>query len=126
MTAPDPLAPKIEQAIDALLRAIIAAEGQGTAGGEGTHLSLIAIEIEEGAVTAANLDEIIANPVGAGCRGEIAALGSLLFDTVGTPDTMAAVVNRVAGLDGSNSARRAAILDEVWRQVASEGDAGWG
>ncbi len=43
-----------------------------------------------------------------------------------TPDTMATVVDRVAGLTQANSERRGAILDEVWRQVASEGDAGWG
>ncbi len=105
MIAPDPLASKIEQAIDALLRAIIATEGLGTAGSLGAHLSLIAIE--EGAVTAENLDKIIANPVGAACRSEIAALGSLLFDTVGTLDTMAAVVDRVVGLDqtGENARR---------------------
>ena len=44
---------------------------------------------------------------------------------MGTPDTMAIVVNRVAGLDQANSERRGAILDEVWRQVASEGGADW-
>ena len=124
MFDPDPLVPKIEQAVDALLRAILTAEGSRPNAG-GARLSLLVIEIEEGATTAENLDEIIANPVGTACRSEIAALGSLLFDTVGTSDTMAAVVNRVAGLDQANSERRGAILDEVWRQVASEGDADW-
>ncbi len=123
MTAPDPLAPKIEQAVDALLRAIVEAEGPQP-GAAGARLSLIAINIEKGAVTAENLDEIIANPVGLGCRSEMAALGSLLFDTVGTPDTVADVVKRIAG-DGDDSVGRVAILDEVWQQVGTEGDADW-
>ena len=122
MTAPDPLVPKIEQAVDALLRAILATEVlQPPRIGR----SLIAINIEEGAVTAADLDEIITSPIGMACRSEIAALGSLLFDTVGTPDPVADVVRRIAAIDAANGDRRAAILDDVWRQVGSEGDANW-
>ncbi len=51
MSVADPLVPKIDRAIDTLACPVIEAEGSqpGTAG---THLSLIAIEIEEGAVTA--------------------------------------------------------------------------
>ena len=122
MNSTDPLAPKIEQAVDALLRAIIATEElQPSSIGR----SLIAINIEEGAVTAADLDEIIASPIGMACRGEIAALGSLLFDTVGTQDHITDVVHRIAGMDPGHDSRRVAILDDVWKQVGSERDAGW-
>ena len=74
---------------------------------------------------AADLDEIIASPIGMACRGEIAALGSLLFDTVGTSDHITDVVHRIAEMDPGHEARRVAILDDVWKQVGSEGDANW-
>ena len=55
----------------------------------------------------------------------VAALGSLLFDTVGTPDPVADIVQRIAGMDAANGDRRAAILNDVWRQVGTEGDTDW-
>ena len=122
MTSPDPIAPKIELAVDALLRAIIATEKlQPSSIGR----SLIAINVEEGAATAADLDDIIISPISMACRSEIAALGSLLFNTVGKLDPVADVVWRIAGMDAGNGDRRPAILDDVWRQVGSEGDANW-
>ena len=121
MTASEPLVPKIEQAVDALLPAIIATEGLQPSS---IRRLMIAINIEEGAVTAADLDEINASPISMACRSEIAALGSLLFDTVGPLDTVAVVLRRIAGMDDANEERGAAILDDGWRQVGSEGDAG--
>ena len=46
------------------------------------------------------------------CRSKIAALGSLLFDTVGILDTVAVVLRRIAGMDDAKEERGAAILDD--------------
>ncbi len=84
-----------------------------------------AAEIDEGDVVAEDLDGIIADPVGVACRSEIAALGSLLFETIGTAEAVTTVLDRVAGMDLTNINQRRAILDEAWTHVGPEGDAGW-
>lgn len=116
---------KIERAMDALLRAIIENELRlSTAGQVRAIYTVTAAEIDEGDVIEKDLDGIIADPVGVACRSEIAALGSLLFETLGTAEPAADVLARVAGMDLTNINQRRAILDEAWTHIGPEGDAG--
>ena len=50
----------------------------------------------------------------------IAALGDLLFETLGSTDEVTSVVDRIAAMDEANEARRSAILDECWDDVGLE------
>ena len=117
-TAP-PLAGRIEQAIDATLRALIE---RAPPEQRAEHV-VTAVEIDEADVNEADLAAIIADPIGSALRSEIASLGSYLFDTLGTTDEIDEVADRIAGLDDANRARRAAILDECWADVGFEDDA---
>lgn len=113
-SAPDTT--KIEQAVDALLRALIEraspehrAEHVVTAGGT-----------EDADMDDEVLDAIIADPVGSACRSEIASLGEFLFETLGTVDEITPVADRIATMDSANKARRSAILDECWEDLGLE------
>ena len=116
-SAPDTT--KIEQAIDALLRALIErpsperrAEHVATTGGS-----------EDTEVDDEVLDAIIADPIGSACRSEIASLGEFLFETLGTIDEITPIADRIAAMDDANKARRLAILDECWEDVGlDDGD----
>lgn len=83
-----------------------------------------AAEIDEGNVIDKDLDGIIADPVGVACRSEIAALGSLLFKSLGTAEPTVDVLARIAGMDPACINQRRAILDEAWTHVGPEGAAG--
>jgi hypothetical protein len=117
---------KIERAMDALLHAILDDEGRrpAPAAVDLSHVATAA-EIEEGDVISADMDAIIADPIGVACRSELAALGSLLFETVGTSDDMGDVMDRVAGMQGANAERRREIIEEAWEHVGPEGDGNW-
>ena len=117
---------KIEKAMDALLRAITENEARLSADGHARAIYIVtASEIDERDVISEDLDGIIADPVGVACRSELAALGSLLFETVGITEPAADVLDRVAGMDAASINQRRAILDEVWAHVGPEGDATW-
>lgn len=111
-TAP-PRAARIEQAIDALLRALI---DRPPPPQRADHVATLTDD-DEVDVDEADLAAIIADPIGSACRSEIAALGSYLLDTLGSIEELATVSDRIAGLDSVNKARRAAILDECWEDV---------
>ena len=112
---------KIEKAIDALLRAIVENEARLSAAGQARAIYIVtAAEVDEGDVIAEDLDGIVADPVGVACRSEVASLGSLLFETIGTTAAPADVLQRVAEMDLSNINQRRAILDEVWAHVGPE------
>ena len=117
---------KIEIAMDALLVAIQKNEAgrPEPAGIDHAHVATAA-EIDEGDVISADLDALIADPVGVACRSELAALGSLLFETIGTTDHIGDVIDRVAGMDATHVERRYDILEEAWGHVGPEGDSGW-
>ena len=125
-TAPQIASDKIERAMDALLCAII--ENEARLAGKGRlpaeDIATVA-EIVEGDVISQDLDSIIDDPIGVACRSEIAALGSLLFETVGTAEKVDDVVSRVAGMDTAQESRRREILEEAWEHVGPEGDANW-
>ncbi len=111
-TAP-PLAAKIEEAIDSLLRALI---DRPPPQQRADHVVTTG-ENDEADVNEADLEAIIADPIGSACRSEIASLGSFLLDTLGTVEELEEASERIAGLDEVNKARRAAILDECWEDV---------
>ena len=110
---------KIEQAIDALLRALIErpspeqrAEHVVTPG-----------DNEDSDVDEEVLDAIIADPIGSACRSEIASLGAFLFDILGSIDEVTSVADRISASDSANKARRSAILDECWEDLGLEDEA---
>ena len=109
---------KIEQAIDALLRALIE---RPVPERRAEHV-VTAADTDEGDVNDEILDAIIADPIGSACRSEIASLGDLLFETLGSTDEVTSVVDRIAAMDDANKARRSAILDECWDDVGLEDD----
>ena len=51
------------------------------------------------------------------CRSEIAALGFLLLETLGSVEELEKASDRIAALDAASRARRIAILDECWEDV---------
>ena len=112
------LAPKIERAINALLSALI----ERPAPEQRAEHVVTTTEIDDVDIDEADLDAITADPIGSALRSEIAALGSFLFDTLGTTDDIEAISDRIAGMDKVNHARRAAILDECWADVGLEDD----
>ena len=117
---------KIEKAMDALLCAILKNEARLAGRGRLPADDVAsAAEIVEGDVIDRDLDGIIDDPVGVACRSEIAALGSLLFETIGSTEKTEAVVSRVAAMDTSQATRRREILEEAWAHVGPEGNAGW-
>lgn len=116
MTKPSPrLAPKIEATIHALLSALIERPAP-----EQRADHVVSTEGDDADLDEADLDAIIADPIGSALRSEIAALGGFLFDVLGGPDDLEAVAERIAAMDGANHARRAAILDECWSEVEFE------
>ena len=108
-----PLAAKIERAVDALLRALI---DRPPPEQRADHV-VTTSEDDEVDLDEADLDAVIADPVGSACRSEIAALGSFLLETLGSIEELEAASERIAGLDGTNKARRTAILDECWEDA---------
>ena len=112
------LVPKIEEAINALLSALI----ERPAPEQRAEHVVTTTEVDDFDLNEADLDAITADPIGSALRSEIAALGSFLFETLGSTDDLDAVSDRIAGMDKANHARRAAILDECWSDVGLEDD----
>ena len=113
-----PKTAKIEQAIDALLRALIERPSPES---RAEHV-VTASDTEEADLDEETLDAIIADPIGSACRSEIASLGDFLFDLLDPTDEITAVVDRIAAMDEANKARRSAILDECWDDLGTEDD----
>ena len=113
---PAPTTKKIEQAIDALLRALIERPSPER---RAEHV-VTAADTDEADIDEEILEAIIADPIGSACRSEIASLGDLLFETLGSMDAMEAAIERIAALDEANTARRSAILDECWNDFDLE------
>ena len=111
------LAPKIEATIHALLSALIERPAPEQ---RADHVVTANEGEDDDALDEADLDAIIADPIGSALRSEIAALGGFLFDVLGGPDDLEAVAERIAAMDATNHARRAAILDECWSEVEFE------
>ena len=107
---------KIEQAIDALLRALIE---RPPPAGRAEHV-VTASDTDEAVVDEEILDAIIVDPIGSACRSEIASLGDFLFDMLSPDDELTTVVHRIAAMDEANKARRSAILDECWDELGAE------
>ncbi len=124
MPQSSPTPAKIEQAIDALLRLIVANDTKRQNGAASPH-TIDPADMESGELIDSDLDEIIADPIGCACRSEVMALGGLLFETLGTIDHLADVVERIAGLDQASKRQRGTILDECWQGIGSEDEAGW-
>jgi hypothetical protein len=116
---------KIERAMDALLRAIFENEARRPVPGSVLADVPTAAEIDEGDVISEDMDAIIADPFGVACRSELAALGSLLFETIGTHEHAGDVLNRIAEMQPDNVPLRHAIIEEAWEHVGPEGDARW-
>ena len=126
MSKPQTDTAKIEKAMDALLCAIVENEARLAASGSARAIYIVtAAEINEGDVSPKNLDSIIADPVGIACRSEIAALGSLLFETLGAMDKIGQSLERIAGMDPVSINQRRAVLEEACSHVGPEGDVGW-
>ena len=113
---PAPNTAKLEQAIDALLRALIERPSPEN---RAEHV-VTASDTDEAEVDEEILDAIIADPIGSACRSEIASLGDFLFDMLSPDDELATVVDRIAAMDEANKARRSAILDECWDELGVE------
>ena len=107
---------KIEQAVDALLRALIERPSPER---RAEHV-VTGSDIEDADVDDEALDAIIADPIGSACRSEIASLGDFLFETLGSMDEITTAADRIAAMDGANEARRSAILDECWDDIGNE------
>lgn len=112
---PAPNTAKLEQAIDALLRALIDRPSPENR----AELVVTASDTDEADVDENILDAIIADPIGSACRSEIATLGDFIFDMLGPADEFQAVADRIAALDEANQARRSAILDECWDDLGA-------
>ena len=117
--APTSQTTKIEQAIDALLRALIERPSPES---RAEHV-VTASDTDEVDLDDETLDAIIADPIGSACRSEIASLGDFLFDMLDPTDEITAVVERIAAMDEANKARRSAILDECWDDLGTEDEA---
>ena len=113
---PAPNTAKLEQAIDALLRALIERPSPEN---RAEHV-VTASDTDEAEVDEEILDAIIADPIGSACRSEIASLGDFHFDMQSPDDELATVVDRIAAMDEANKARRSAILDECWDELGVE------
>ncbi len=109
---------KIEQAVDALLRALI----ERPAPAHRAEHVVSAADIDQTDDGEDDLNAIIADPIGSACRSEIASLGGFLFETLGTMDEISMVTNRIAAMDDANKARRTAILEECWETIDLEDD----
>lgn len=107
---------KIEQAIDALLRALLERPSPER---RAEHV-VTASDAEDTDVDDEVLDAIIADPIGSACRSEIASLGEFLFEILGMMDQVTTVADRIATMDDANKARRSAILDECWEDLGRE------
>ena len=113
---PAPKTAKIEQAIDALLRALIERPSPES---RAEHV-VTASDTDDADLDEEILDAIIADPIGSACRSEIASLGDFLFDTLDGADELTTAADRIAAMDEANKARRSAILDECWVELGVE------
>ena len=113
-----------ERALDALLRACIAADHAE----EPRSPEIVAVTAESLAVAArmTRLDLDVADlarrPVRAACRQAIRRIGEHLFVTLGGTARMSDLAERVAGMDPARYGYRAVIIDHAWDGIGTDTD----